>query len=251
MLGRSTDEARAHQRTVHVNGHDYVLSEYVGAAPLRGRYVEGNEANDNRLPQGFLVEQPPGSVTPPHFHEVNQFQVFVGGSGLFGKKPAAPLTIHYAGAHTPYGPIAAGTDGVSYFTLRAAWDPGAKYLPKSRNLLKPVRRRHRMLPRVELRGPVGRRGLACAAVSVLHEREADGLAAWLIALPPGGSCECPSPAGAGGQYHVVVGGGLFQKEAEVPEFSCYFVTPDEPPAAVHAGAGGLEMLVLQFPRGEA
>ena len=47
LIATSTAEARQKQRLVHVNGHDYTLSEYVGAAPLRGKYVEGNEKNDN------------------------------------------------------------------------------------------------------------------------------------------------------------------------------------------------------------
>ena len=131
LLQRSASEARRNQRRIQVNGHEYVLSAYVGAAPVRGTYVDGNEVNDNALPQGFLVQQPPGSVTPPHFHEVNQFQVFVGGNGRMGKRPAGPVTVQYANGHTPYGPIVAGEQGVTYFTLRAAWDPGAKYMPKS------------------------------------------------------------------------------------------------------------------------
>ena len=122
LIATSTSEARQKQRLVHVNGKDYTLSEYVGAAPVRGKYVEGNEVNDNGLPQGFLVEQPPGSVTLPHFHETNQFQVFVDGSGSMGKHAAEPLTVQYANGHTPYGPIAAGANGVTYFTLRQRWD---------------------------------------------------------------------------------------------------------------------------------
>ena len=62
LLATSTSEAEKSERQVHVNGHDYTLREYVGAMPLRGRYVDGNESNDNGLPQGFLVYQPPGSV---------------------------------------------------------------------------------------------------------------------------------------------------------------------------------------------
>ena len=141
LLVRSADEARRNQRRIQVNGREYVLSPYIGAAPVRGMYVEGNEVNDNGLPQGFLVQQPPGSVTKPHFHEVNQFQVFVGGGGKLGKRAAGPLTVQYAGAHSPYGPIAAGDAGVTYFTLRAAWDPGAKYMPQSRERLRPGPRR--------------------------------------------------------------------------------------------------------------
>lgn len=76
--------------------------------------MDGNEANDNGLPQGFLVEQPPHSVTPPHFHEVNQFQVFGGGGCKIGKHDAAPISVHYANGHTPYGPISAGEDGFDW-----------------------------------------------------------------------------------------------------------------------------------------
>ena len=80
-LATSAAEAMQRCRQVEVNGRQYTLAEYVGAAPERGIYVEGNEANDNGLPQAFLVMQPPGAVTPAHFHEPNQFQVFVEGGG--------------------------------------------------------------------------------------------------------------------------------------------------------------------------
>ena len=132
LLATSTADAEKNTRAVDVHGQKYVLREYIGAAPTRGIYVDGNEANDNALPQGFLVTQPPGSVTRPHFHETNQFQVFVDGSGRFGKKDAYPLTVQYANGHTPYGPITAGDQGVMYFTLRQRWDPGAKYMPQMR-----------------------------------------------------------------------------------------------------------------------
>ena len=66
-------QENANRRAIDVHGQQYFLIRYLGMQPERGTYVDGNEANDNGLPQGFLVEQPPHSVTPPHFHEVNQF----------------------------------------------------------------------------------------------------------------------------------------------------------------------------------
>jgi len=69
-----------------------VLKGYVGASPVRGHYVEGNEVNDNGEPQGFLVHQPPGAVSPPHFHETDQFQAVVDGAGRIGKDEARPVT---------------------------------------------------------------------------------------------------------------------------------------------------------------
>ena len=59
-------------------------------------------------------------------HHINQFQVFVDGSGKVGRHAALPITVQYANGYTPYGPIEAGVTGVRYFTLRQQWDPGAK-----------------------------------------------------------------------------------------------------------------------------
>lgn len=244
---RSAEEAERNQRRIQVNGHEYVLSAYIGMAPVRGMYVEGNEVNDNALPQGFLVQQPPGSVTPPHFHEVNQFQVFVGGDGRLGKKAAGPLTVQYAGGHTPYGPIEAGAEGVLYFTLRAAWDPGAKYMPQSRDRLKRGLQRQVMAKPVTPSGPDDLSALTSPELITLIAREPDGMAAWLMRLGPGMSARIPDPSDGGGQYHVVVGGSLVRDGEALTERSCLFATAEEPAYDAHAGECGLEMLVLQFP----
>ena len=96
------------------------------------------------VPQAFLIEMHAGETILPHFHEVDQFQVFVAGSGGMGRQPAATLAVHFAEHHTGYGPINAGPQGYSYFTLRARSDPGAHYLhrPGYREALKPSRKRH-------------------------------------------------------------------------------------------------------------
>jgi hypothetical protein len=246
---RSAEEARQYRRAIQVNGHEYVLSAYVGAAPVRGTYVDGNEVNDNALPQGFLVEQPPASVTPPHFHEVNQFQVVVGGGGRMGKKAADPLTVQYANGHSPYGPIVAGAEGLTYFTLRAAWDPGAKYMPKSRDRLKKGHQRQKLGRPVTPATPETLRALSAPETLTLIDREEDGMAAWLMRIAPGAAAPIPDPADGGGQYHVVVTGSLLRDGAEMPRLSCLFATTDEPAYEACAGAEGLEMLVLQFPKG--
>ena len=79
-------------------------------------------------PQGFLIElrpeepdeRPRYTMVPPHFHQVRQFQVIVGGDEpTLGKRRATPVTFHYADPSTPYGPIDSGPGGVEFFTLRA------------------------------------------------------------------------------------------------------------------------------------
>lgn len=248
LYGKSALDAATDTRVVEVNSRDYILSGYVGASPVRGYYLEGNEVNDNGEPQGFLVEQPPGAVTLPHFHETNQFQVVVGGAGHFGKQAAMPLSLQYAHAHTPYGPIISGDEGIVYFTLRAKWDPGAKYMPASRDKLIKGNQRSKLISGIEV-GPAsalaGRPGVLAETVIT---PEADGLAAWLLRMGPGTVFENPHPRTGGGQYIVVAEGSWLHGGRELPRLSCLFVTADEAPLRVLAGSGGLELLVMQFPK---
>lgn len=248
LIVTSAEEAAARGRQVHVNGRDYRIDEYVGQAPKRGHYVEGNEANDDGRPQGFLVHQPPNAITPAHFHEPNQFQVFVDGGGRIGAQSAAPLAVQYANGHTPYGPIVAGDQGVKYFTLRQRWDPGAKYLPKANDLLKSGNQRRRIKGGIGVSEDGERRGRTEMAVETVLPPEADGLAAWMWRLGPGARLNLPSPAAGGGQYLIVAGGTLTTEGRSLGRLSTVFVSPEESAFEVCSGDDGLELLVLQFPR---
>ncbi|MFM9943528.1 MAG: hypothetical protein ACKVP7_29020 [Hyphomicrobiaceae bacterium] len=241
-------EAAARSREVHVNGRDYVLAEYIGAAPKRGHYVPGNEVNDNGLPQGFLVHQPPNAVTPAHFHEPNQFQVFVAGKGRMGAFPAQPLTVQYANGHTPYGPIVAGEEGVKYFTLRQQWDPGAKYLPAAKDLLRKGNQRTRIKGGIEAAGAGSRDGSASNRIETIFEPEPDGLAAWIWRMPAANKALLPKPADGGGQYLIVAGGTLLHEGRVLDHLSTIYITADEPQFRAASGDAGLDLLVLQFPR---
>ena len=244
----SAAEAAGRQRQVHVNGRDYTLSEYIGAAPTRGHYVAGNEFNDNGMPQGFLVHQPPNAVTPAHFHEPNQFQVFVDGNGRMGAHPAAPLTVQYANGHTPYGPIVAGDQGVKYFTLRQRWDPGAKYMPASRDLLKKGNQRNRIKAGIGQADEAARLARSGTALETIFAAEADGLAAWVLRAAPGQTAALPDPSISGGQYLIVTAGTLLHDGRDLDRLSTIYITPEESALTVCAGATGLDLLVLQFPR---
>lgn len=248
MIYASTfDEATARSREVHVNGRDYLLREYVGAAPVRGTYVEGNEANDNAQPQGFLVDQPANAITKPHFHEHNQFQVFVEGGGAMGKQAAKPIGVHYAGAHTPYGPITAGDDGIRYFTLRQRWDPGAKYMPAMRDKLKRGRQRHGMAADLVQLTDAELSTLDSVQIDTVIAPESDAMQALIYRVPPGQSTLTLDPASAGGQYWLVLGGELEREGKHYDRLSIWFVTPDEPPMTISGGTNGVQLLLMQFP----
>ena len=49
-------------------------------------------ADDALHPMAFLVEEGPGAVTRPHFHQADQFQVVVAGRSMLGTMNSATVT---------------------------------------------------------------------------------------------------------------------------------------------------------------
>ena len=200
-------------------------------------------------PQAFLIEMSPNEVIVPHFHEVDQFQVFVAGGGGLGRSNeiAHPIAVHYADHHTGYGPINAGPQGYSYFTLRAKSDSGAVYLhkPGYREKLKPSKKRHHLAPVTLSTEPVllARKDVA---LETLIEKAADGLGAFMLRMGPNQSAHGPDPRGSGGQYYLVLNGSLQCNGAQYPAWSTVFVDASEAPLAVSADQRGAEAVILQF-----
>lgn len=238
--------AAATRRPIVSNGVDAHLTTFIGANRYMasGAPPPGPEAV---YPMAFLVEQPAGSVVASHFHEANQFQLIVAGSGSLGAHALRPVAVHYSNAFSAYGPITAGEAGLQYLTLRNGYDRGARYLPAAREELRGVRRRFRQATADA--APPGGVPEAASAETLLAEAP-DGLGAWRHRLPPGGALQGPDPAGGDGQFWVVTAGALRAADgATLPALSCAFVGPEEPPFAVTAGEAGLEVVVMQYPRG--
>jgi hypothetical protein len=196
------------------------------------------------FPMAFLVEQDPGSTANAHYHQADQFQVVVAGYGTLGLHEVAPVTVHFTGAYTAYGPIRAGDDGISYFTLRNGFDPGARFMNRAENraaLRSLPDRRHREA----VAGPDSSSG---AERETLIEPTSDGLAAWRFRLPARALLEGPDPSLGRGQYWLVMSGGLQREGHSLDRLSCSFVRPDEPAFTGETGPEGLDVLALQFPR---
>jgi len=219
-----------------------------------GRRGDGEIRN---APQAFLIEMTPNEVIVPHFHEVDQFQIFVAGSGSLGRAgaPATPLAVHYSDHHTGYGPINAGPHGFSYFTLRAKTDPGAVYLhkPGYREKLKPGKKRHDLAQITLSTEPVlvNRGDAALEPLLKNQDHEEDGLAAFLLRMGPDRKTSGPDPRASDGQHYLVVNGSLELDGNHYPAWSTVFVAASEAPLAISAGAQGLEVLILQYPRQES
>jgi hypothetical protein len=238
MIRTGTLEKARAERRHHIlpNGTGYWRNGLIASPP-----------GDAVAPQAFLVEQDSGTVIEPHFHLENEFQVMVGGSGSLGRHSVEPISVHYAGAHTGYGPISAGTDGLAYFTLRARMDSGAQFLPGARDKMQRGPKRHLLGEPVrpgEASGLAARRELEVVAVL---EPQADGIASWMLRIPGGGTAAAPAHPG-GGRFLLVIGGVLELNGERLPRLAAAFVSAEEPMPPLRAGNEGLEVLVLQFPR---
>jgi hypothetical protein len=205
-------------------------------------------------PMAFLVEKDPHAVVRPHFHQADQYQVVVQGGGRLGRHDVGTVAVHYTDAWSAYGPIVAADEGISWFTLRNAWDSGARYMPAAREQLRAARAQN--LQHREATSPPARaasamelaatRGTDCL---VVIEPTPDGMATWRYRLPPGARLSGPDPRAGGGQFWIVLSGAAAAGgSALLPPNSCVFVAPDDGSLAVTAGSAGAEALCLQFPR---
>jgi hypothetical protein len=238
ILTRSSVEARA-QRThvVHPDGRESWLSRFFTAS-----------AETPDTPVAFLVEKAADAIVPPHFHEVEQFQVIVEGYGTLGKQEVQPFTLHYTNAYTGYGPIRAAAHGIAFFTLRNQFDSaGAHYFPAGRSFMKPAPKRHRLSDHLAVSDAASRQGRQSASLDTVFAPEVDGLAAWFLRAAPGTSTCLPAPVQGGGQYVLVAAGTLLHDGMTLPRLSCLYVSCEEEPMALQAAADGLEALILQFP----
>ncbi len=217
------------------NGTGYFKSNFIASPP------------DASLgPQSFLVEQDADSVILPHFHLQNEFQVVVQGSGSIGRHPVRPLSVHYAAAHTGYGPITAGPEGLWYFTLRSRMDFGAKFLPEARDQMQKLPKRHLLGGPVDITEDCARR--TDALCEEIFPAQPDGIGGWIARIPAQGSLAAPAHPGGLGRFYVVAAGTASAGGEWLGRWATVFVTPDEEPVLLRAGSEGAEVLVLQFPQ---
>lgn len=197
--------------------------------------------------QAFLVEGTPGREIRSHFHDNDQYQVIVSGDGVLGKHQLQVNAVHFSRRHTPYGPIVFGQQ-MGFLTLRAQKDPGAQYLddPQTMAKLKSVENRKPWqateLPKFEPTTP----DAALHAFNELQDEE--GLASYSMSVAANARALAPDPADSNGQYLIIVRGSLHYEGKEYKALSVAFVKPQEGQFELVAGAEGLDVLVLHFPR---
>ena len=237
MIGsQATQQARRRHLTLP-NGTGY----------YKGEYLQESECAAADAPHVFLIEQDPNTTILPHFHQQNQFQVIVGGGGMLGRHAVQPLLVHYAGAYTGYGPIVCGPQGVQYLTLRPRYDPGAQFMPEARGAMVRGPKKHYSSELITLLRADALHAVTSVQCEELLPLEDGGLAVSFYRLPPNGSAQGLAPSTGAGQYALVVGGTLLHDGQMLQALESIYLTPDEAPLEMAAGAGGAEVLLLQFP----
>src|SRR6201996_6183276 len=201
MLAVTQAEAsRTRFSRVTADGKVVWRTEFIGPPPSRRtealvdakppEYTEPKPF-EVREPQAFLVEQEAGATVAPHFHYVDQFQVIVSGDGILGRHPVSPLTVHFAGAHTGYGPIIPGENGLSYFTFRASADEtGAQYLPAASARMRKGQRRNLVAKHLPISSPAELTSRQQNAIDVGLEEE-DRLNVQLLRIAPNRGLQLP------------------------------------------------------------
>lgn len=211
----------------------------------KGEWME--TGTDARLsPTVFLAEQPPNCELLTHFHRQNQFQLFVDGNGTIGREQVGPVTVHYAGAYTGYGPLLSGAAGLKYFTIRSVFDTG--FIPASEAREKMVRgpKRH---AQARLGEPWSVERLASLDAPQVNWAlpEDKGLGAVHVRLPAGAAFPLDALPDSHGQFVFVLAGSAAVRDATLAPWESVFATADERDVSIVAGAQGAELVVLHMP----
>jgi hypothetical protein len=233
----TADEARERRIYLSEGIGNVVYNDYWGEPP-----VVGTISNE---PQAFLVNLvDPNAALFVHFHDVDQFQIGVGGGGKIGVHEMGPVTVHYADAYTAYGPIKAGSEGLSFFTIRMAGAGGGWRMPGSRHLM-PTRKPGRNLTaRLDLSKPAPSPGTA--ELEYLLPPHDDGLAVAAVRLGP--EAQLDPPESDSGRCMLVCSGALMHEGKMLPRNSLMRIEADDRPPSLVAASGGAVVLVMQFPR---
>lgn len=210
------------------------------------------------VPQLLLVEQQiPDSQILPHYHGIDQFQIFMDGTGRLGNHKIAPISIHYTNAWTGYGPIVAGPKGMSYYVVRPGFDVlGSQYLhtPEGRANLKKGGKRFLLAENLNVRTT----GQLSQLTAIETEKVIDlpatdpdaGVFAHLVSVGPGQSFTGSDPKLGGGQVLLVLAGSMQHEGKALGLRGAIAVTNVEGPVTVQAGAEGVQILHLQYARRE-
>jgi len=199
-------------------------------------------------PTIFLVEQPPNTTIPLHFHRQNQFQLFVDGSGRIGNHNIQPVTVHYAGAYTVYGPLLSGAEGLKYFTIRPVFETGALVAKDSRDAMRKGPKRFAQSEPSAVVSIDALRSMIVPVIIDVIPMQPDGLAARVCRLPPETYFDIPVATQADCHFVVVLAGSILLADSELGAWeSAYLSGTHARRCTAKSGSEGVELVVMSTP----
>lgn len=195
-------------------------------------------------PQAYLVtQQDAGSEIYPHFHDVDQFQIFLAGNGRIGTHSLQPISAHYVDGYSPYGPIVAGPNGLSYLVLRLAAARGGWKMPENRHMIIGGPGRRVTLNFDEFNAiPLDSELVQCSSLWAPSD---DGLGMSSIHMGPNSTYS--NDITSNSQYILVTAGTARLHNVLLPPKSLIFLEPGEPELTLNSTNEGAVLLVLTFP----
>lgn len=228
--------AKATRRFLELSGFAYYKSQWM------------TTSEDPKLsPTVFLIEQLENTVLAAHFHLQNQFQLFVEGTGKIGGHEIAPITVHYAGAFTGYGPLVAGPEGLKYFTLRPVFEQGGLPVKGAGGKMRKGPKRGAEVGPVKVPTVEDLAGQDEVVQDDLIPLADDGLRVVLTTLPPHTAFEEIDGGASQGRFLVVAQGSVIHAGQELTQWESLYLTDDEDIPELRAGAGGAAVLSLFVP----
>jgi hypothetical protein len=215
----------------HEWGDEVKLVEYIGRVDEL-----------QRGPQAFTSTTPEHFVFPPHYHLADQCQVFIDGSAKMPAHDVVPVTLHYADAYTPYGPIEVGKGGLTYFNFRSRADVGAQYMPESR---KQIAIKGGREIAVSCRLGLGVE-VETLRLETLIDLQEDNLAAYEMIAAPGVQL-IDSIAAGSGRFLLVLDGELELAGKTLSKHSVAYAAAGDRFGRRVAGPAGAHVVEIQFP----
>lgn len=219
------------------------LVPLIGMHPLQ----DGGSPHEPGRPQAFLVRQAPGHALRVHCHPAQQFQLVTAGSGVIGKHPLQPVSLHYASRESGYGPLVAGEEGLDYYTIRAQGTRETWFLPDQRGRLTAgLHKRHAYGGPVPCSNDAQRRE-RCEPACELLLRAEDGAAAWMLRLPAGAPVAPEMAHAATTRFCYVASGGVQCEGRSLQAGDLVAEQGGSAAACMRAGDEGADMVIMQFP----
>jgi len=198
-------------------------------------------------PQSYLIRQLPNITNPLHFHTQNQFQVFIEGSGSFGRHEVLPYMVHYAGAYTGYGPIIAGDEGLQYLTLRSSRDLGAKFLPAQMEFFKKGPKHHFTSPSIIPEEQTALNEITHEDLSWIHQDKHSNLGVGVLKIPSNQEYIVQIPDRVAGLFFVIMQGCVKANDALLRRNENLYIPGNIKTYRIQAGKESAQILWLQMP----